>query len=311
MLKPSANFWMDGKIIPRQEAQISVLAHSLHYGDGIFEGIKIYRCIDGRSAIFRLGSHVHRLFFSALVEGIKIPFTKMEIEQAIIDTVKFNNLQEGYIRPLVIYGEGDMGPCPHNNPVHVIIIMGDWEKYFTKKAISVKISKWRRDNRVMPFSAKVTGNYVNAGLAKREAEALGFDDAIVLDRWGNISEASAANIFIVKDGNLMTPIAMQSLSSITLDPPILKGITRNSLIRLAHDIGISVEETPINQNLLYDADEFFQTGTAAEITPIKDVEEIPIGKICPGPITQKLQELFLRAVRGEVPVYQKEWLTYV
>ena len=128
MLKPSANFWMDGKIIPRQEARVSVMAHSIHYGDGIFEGIKIYRCIDGRSAIFRLESHVHRLFFSALVEGIKIPFTKMEIEQAIVDTVKFNNLQEGYIRPLVIYGEGDMGPCPHNNPVHVIIIIGEWEQ---------------------------------------------------------------------------------------------------------------------------------------------------------------------------------------
>lgn len=303
MFKPSAKFWMDGKIIPREEAKVSVMAHSLHYGDGIFEGIKVYKCIDGRSAIFRLGTHTHRLFYSASAIALKIPFSKMEIDQAIIDTVKANGLEEGYIRPLIILGEGDIGPCPHNNPVHVVIIVGEWGHYFAQETISVKISSWRRDCRVMPFSAKVTGNYVNAGLAKREAELLGFNDAIVLDQWEYATEVSAANIFIVKDGVLMTPSVIQ---------PILRGVTRDSIIRLARDMGISAREDAfINLNLLYAADEAFTAGTAAEITPIKEVEGSLIGKVCPGPITLKLKEMYLKAARGEIPQYQKEWLTYV
>lgn len=303
MFKPSANFWMDGKIIPRKEANISVMAHSLHYGDGIFEGIKVYKCIDGRSAIFRLGTHTHRLFYSASTIALKIPFSRMEIDQAIIDTVKANDLQEGYIRPLVILGEGDIGPCPHNNPVHVVIIVGEWGQYFAQETISVKISNWRRDRRIMPFNAKVTGNYVNAGLAKREAEELGFNDAIVLDQWGYATEVSAANILLVKDGVLMTPSVSQ---------PILRGVTRDSIIRLAQDMGITAKDDVfINLDLLYASDEAFTAGTAAEITPIKDVEGFPIGKVCPGPITLKLREIYLKAARGEIPAYQKEWLTYV
>ena len=314
MFKPSAKVWMDGKMILREEAKVSVLSHGLHYGDNIFEGIKVYKCVDGRSAIFRLRSHVRRLFYSASVIGLKIPFSMGEIEQAIIDTLKANNVEEGYIRPLLISGEGDIGPCPHNNPVHTVIIVGEWGKYFKEKVIKAKISKWRRDRQVAPFYAKVAANYVNARLAKSEAEESGYDDAIILDLEDYIVEMSAANIFIVKEKKLMTP---------SLNQAILRGITRDSIIRLARDAGIKVEgDAMINKTLLYRADEAFSSGTAAEITPIEivaeedgenkygDLEEVRIGKECPGPLTKKLQEIFFKVIRGEIPQYQ-EWLTYV
>jgi len=316
MFKPSAKVWMNNHLVPLEEAKVSVWAHGIHYGDNIFEGIKIYKCIDGRSAIFRLRPHVRRLFFSASAIGLKIPFSMIEIEQAIIDTIKENNLVEGYIRPLIISGEGDISPCPHNNVIHTVIGIGEWESYFNKETIRTKISRWRRDHRVMPFYAKVAADYVNAKLAKMEAEASGFDDAIVLDLHDYVIEMSAANIFVVKGSVLMTP---------SPDQAILRGITRDSIIRLARDMGIKVkDEAMINKNLLYDSDEAFSSGTAAEVTPIKtvaeedgegdkytDIEEMPIGKECPGPITKKLRELFLKAAKGEVPEYAREWLTYV
>jgi branched-chain amino acid aminotransferase len=315
MFKPSPMVWMNGEFVPLEEAKISVWAHGVHYGDDIFEGLKVYKCIDGRSAIFRLSPHVRRLFFSASVIGLKIPFSIIEIEQAIINTIKKNNLQEGYIRPLVISGEGDIGPYPHNNAIHTVIGTGGWESYFNKETIRTKISRWRRDCRVMPFYAKVAANYVTAKLAKMEAEAFGADDAIVLDLHNYVVEMSAANIFVVKDKILMTP---------SKDQPILRGITRDSVIRLAQDMGIKVNgEAMINKTLLYNSDEVFSSGTAAEITPIKtvaeedteenkyeDITEVPIGAECPGPITKKLKEFFLKVVRGEIPEYA-EWLTYV
>lgn len=307
---------MDGRIVTREEAKVPVLAHGIHYGDNVFEGIKAYKCADGRSAVFRLRSHVRRLFYSASAIGLKIPFSMLEIEQAIIDTLKVNNLEEGYIRPLLISGEGDIGPCPHNNnPVQVVIITGEWGQYFKEKAISAKISRWRRDRQVMPFYAKVAANYVNARLAKGEAEQSGYDDAIVLDLYDYVVEMSAANIFIVKNRVLMTP---------SPDQAILRGITRDSVVRLARDTGITVkDDAMINKKLLYGSDEVFSSATAAEITPIEiiaesdeedkygEVMESRIGAVCPGPMTSKLKELFLKATRGEIPEYQKQWLTYV
>lgn len=309
--------WMDGKLVPWQEANVHVMTHSLHYGLAIFEGIRMYKCADGRSAIFRLSSHVRRLFNSAsLTKIIKIPFPSLEIEQAVIDTVRANKLDEGYIRPLVLVGVGDMGPLPKNNLIHTIITSWQWGHYLGKEAldrgIRVKISRWQRDNRVLSWKAKITGHYVNAAFAKKEAEEAGYDEAIVTNTRGCPIEGSAENLFIAKDGNLLTP---------SLAEPVLAGITRNSVIRLARDRGVMVnDDATIPKDDLYDADEAFFCGTAAELTPIKlvaeedkygEIEEVPIGSVCPGPITKKLQELFFKAVRGEIPAYAKEWLTYL
>lgn len=317
MPKPMDFIWMDGKLIPWQEANVHVMTHSLHYGLGIFEGIRAYLCVDGRTAIFRLNSHVCRLFRSAQITGIiKIPFTQEDIKQGIAETVKANKLKEGYIRPLVLIGVGEMGPLPHNNPIHVVFIPWKWGHYLGKEAIEkgirVKISRWRRDNKVLPWRAKVTGHYVNAALAKKEAEEAGYDEAVILDARGAPIEGSAENLFIVKNGELLTP---------SLDEPILPGITRSSVIRIARDRGITIKDyASILKEDLYDADEAFFCGTAAELTPIKlvaeedkygEIEEFPIGSACPGPITKKLQELFFKTVRGEIAEYQKEWLTYV
>ncbi len=317
MVKAMEKIWMDGKLVPWQEANVHILTHTLHYGLGCFEGLRIYKCVDGRSAIFRLTSHIRRLFYSVHVAELKIPFSQLEIEQAVIETVKANKLEEGYIRPLVFVGDGDMGPLPKNNPVRLAIITWEWGHYLGSAAInngiSVKISKWRRSARAMPFQAKICGNYVNAALAKREVEKDGFQEAIILDEYGHVAEGSAENIFIAKNGKLMTPSA---------GLPILRGITRDTVICLALEkSGMRVEETLISEDLLFDADEAFFTGTAAEITPIKEIGEqgggeiatLLVGRECPGPITRKLQELYFKLVRGELPDYQKRWawLTYV
>ncbi len=308
MVKQTDFIWMDGNLVPWKEANVHVTAHSIHYGTSIFEGMNFYGCKNGRSAIFRLNSHIRRLFKSAGILGfIKIPFSLQEIEQAVIETVKANKLKEGYIRPVVIVGEGGIGPFPHGNPVHVAIIikeplMGYFGQNAVEKGISVKVSSWQRDNRVMPFAAKVGGNYVNSALVKLEAKKDGFDEAIVLDNKNHIDEGSAANIFIVRDGKLVTP---------SLAMPILKGITRDTVITLAQDeLYLGVEETPFGLEDFYEADEAFFCGTAAEITPIREVGEHYIGKVCPGSITKKLQQLYSKVVRGELARYER-WLTYV
>ncbi len=299
--------WMDGKILPWENATVHVMSHSVQYGTALFEGINFYQCGDGRSAIFRLGDHVRRLFRSAEIIGfINIPFSQPEIEQAIIEIVRANNLKAGYIRPTVIIGAGGIGPLPKGNPVHLAFaIFEPITGYFgkdTEKGISVHISKWRRDNRVMPFAAKVAANYINSALAKNEAKKLGFDEAIVLSGSGYVAEGSAANIFIVKDRVLMTPHYLL---------PILGGITKDTVITLARDeLALPVEESLLNTEDIYEADEAFFSGTAAEITPIKDIEESLIGSICPGPITKQLQKLYFKVTRGEISAYQS-WLTYI
>lgn len=308
MDKHTEKIWMDGHIVPWEDANVHVTAHSIHYGTALFEGINFYECKDGRSAIFRLNSHVHRLFRSAEILGfIKIPFLKNEIEEAIVETVKANGLKEGYIRPLVIIGAGSIGPLPMGNPVHLALIIyerltGYFGKNAIEKGVSVKFSKWRRDERIMPFHAKAAGNYLNSALAKLEAKSSGFDEAIVLSGGGHLAEGSAANIFVIKDGILMTP---------HWKLPILGGITKDTVITLGlNELALKVEETFLNTESLYEADEVFFTGTSAEITPIRDIEEHLIGKECPGPITKKLQQLYFKVVRGELPRYNF-WLTYI
>jgi len=306
MVKPMEFIWVDGKLVPWSEANVHVMTHSLHYGMGVFEGIRSYRCADGRFAIFRLNSHLNRLFESAaIVEIIKIPYTYSELEKAVIETAQANKLGEGYIRPLVVLGEGNMGPLSKDNPVRVFIIPWKWGRYLGRDAldrgISVSISKWRRANSVLPFQAKITGHYVNAAVARRDAEKAGFDEAIIKDESGYIIEGSAENIFIVKDDILMTPNSRS---------PILRGITRDSIICLAKDSGMKVEEVYIREEDLSDADEAFLAGTAAEVTPIKNIGEIFVGTACPGPVTEKLQALYFQTVRGELSD-KRHWLTYI
>lgn len=305
----SPKVWMDGIFIPKEDVKISVFAHTLHYGDGAFEGINLYKCTDSRLAIFRLVEHIDRLFFSASANGITIPFAPAEIKQAIIDTVKINGLEEGYIRPLVFVGEGDMGPYAPNNPIHVVLMTWKWGAAYMgadalQKGVSFGISKkWRRVAYAMPFSAKVTGNYVNAKMTKKEAKENGFQDGIILSQYGHLAEVSAANIFIIKNNKLFTP---------SLALPILNGITRNSIIELVRRaLGLVVDDDLIdNSNALFDADEAFACGTAVEVSPIKEVDNRLIGSVCPGPITTKIQEIYFKATRGELPAYQN-WLTYV
>jgi branched-chain amino acid aminotransferase len=299
--------WMDGRFIPSDEAKIPVTFHTIHYGDGLFEGIRCYRSTDGRRAIFRLDSHIHRMLEGANFEGIKIPYSLNEIHEAIVELAKKNNVQDGdYIRPLALVGEGHMGPFAKNNPVHVVIINWAWGQYFGEdafnKGISVMISKkTRRDNRVLPFFIKSTGQYVNSRRVKKEAEELGYDDGLVKDLDEHIVEASASNIFIVKDRNLITP---------SEDAPILRGITRKSIIAIAQSAGFHVEETYISENRLFSADEVFLCGTAVEFIPIRSVAEQAIGKVCPGPMTKNLRDLFFQAARGKLSEY-KHWLTYI
>ncbi len=305
----SSAVWMDGKPIPKEEAKISVFIHTLHYGDGGCEGIGVYKCTDGRSAIFRLMDHVNRLFFSATANAVRIPFKPIQIYNAIIDIVRANALDEGYVRPLVIVGEGDMGPYAANNSIHVVIMTWKWGDAYMgadalKNGVSLGISKkWRRVSSAMPFQAKVCGNYINAKMVKKEAKEKGFQDGIILSQHGHVSEVSAANIFIVKNNVLKTP---------SLGLPILGGITRDSIITLARkELSLNVEDGMIEgEDVLFSADEAFACGTAVEVSPIREIDNCRIGPVCPGPITTKIQELFFKAAKGEMPSYQ-QWLTYV
>ncbi len=307
-IKKIEHIWMDGKLILWAEANVHVMAHGLHYGTDVFEGINLYKCSNGKSAIFKLDQHIRRLIRSVAILGFyEIPFSLSEMREAVIETVKKNNLKEAYIRPLVIAGAGGIGPLPHGNPVHLVIILAEpITGYFGKdafeKGISLKISSWRRDNSVMPFAAKVAGNYINSALAKLEAKKCGFDEPLVLDSKGHVDEGSAANVFIVKDGKLITPPP---------EMPILKGITRDTILTLARDeLYLKAEEMPFGLEDFYGADEAFFCGTAAEISPIREIEDRHIGKECPGPVTRKLHDFYYRATRGELPKYER-WLTYV
>lgn len=295
--------WFDGKLIPFDEAKVHVLTHTLHYGVGVFEGIRCYKCVDGSSAVFRLKEHVERLFNSAKCVEMEIPFSPEEVSEAILETLRVNKLEEGYIRPLAFLGSGGMGVHPGKNPVHLIIAVWPWGAYLgeeaLKKGIRVKTSSFTRHHvNIMMTKAKVCGNYVNSVLAKREAVADGYDEALMLDPEGYVAEATGENIFIVKNSRIKTP---------PLDS-ILPGITRDSLITLARDMGYEVIEQRFTRDELYSADEAFFCGTAAEVTPIREVDRRQIGLGKAGPISLLLQSEYFKIVKGDNLKYIG-WLT--
>lgn len=305
MIKKVETIWLDGKLADWDKAQIHVLTHTLHYGLGVFEGIRCYLCQDGRSAVFKLQEHVDRLFDSAHISQISIPFSPEQIFQAIIETLKANKLKEGYIRPIVFIGDGEMGLYVKDYPVRVAIACWPWGAYLgeegLRRGIRAKIASFTRHHvNVGMTKAKICGNYVNSILAKKEVTAMGYDEAILLDTEGYICEASGENIFIVKKDTLKTP------------PPtsILQGITRDSVIKLARDAKMNVVEQRFTRDELYIADEAFFTGTAAEITPIREVDDRTIGRGERGPVTEHIQKTFFDVVQGKNENY-KDWLSYL
>jgi branched-chain amino acid aminotransferase len=297
--------WMDGELVPWDAATVHVLTHTLHYGLGVFEGIRCYRTEDGRSAVFRLPEHVERLYESAHINLMEVPFDRETLTQAILATVRANHLTEGYIRPLVYVGAGAMGLNPGNNPVRAAIAAWPWGKYLgdegMEQGIRATVSSFSRHyvNAKMT-KGKTCGDYVNSILAKREALLDGYDEAIMLDSAGLVSEASGENVFVVRGGELRTP-PLQS---------VLEGITRESVIELARDKGIPVRETALTRDDLYVADEVFLTGTAAEVTPIREIDHRTIGSGRRGPLAKALQDAFFAVVEGRDPKHEA-WLTYL
>ena len=296
--------WMDGKFVKWKDATTHFLTHSLHYGTAVFEGLRCYNTADG-PAIFRLNDHIRRLFSSAHIMQMQVPFSEQEILNACKDVVKKNNLKECYIRPLVYYGYGVMGLATKGAKVDVGIAAWPWGTYLgdegVKNGIRMKIaSVMRHHPNIMMTKSKTSANYANSTMAKMEAINAGFDEAIMLDPNGFVSECSGENIFIVRNGILITPPTSNALD----------GITRASVIEVAKNDGIEVREEFFPRDKLYIADEAFLTGTAAEVTPIRDVDNRVIGGGKPGPITKKLQAKFFDIVKGKEKKYAK-WLEYV
>jgi branched-chain amino acid aminotransferase len=304
-LKESQLIWMDGKLVPWADAKVHVLTHSLHYGVAVFEGIRCYPQPDGRGAIFRLREHVRRLFESAHICMMEMPFSKDQVTEACKEVMRVNNMNEGYLRPIAYYADGLMG-VGAVNAVKLTVATWYWGAYLgeegLKKGIRAKISSYTRMHMNSdPTRAKVTGHYLNSVLAKREALASGYDEAILLDQQGYVGEATGENVFLVRDGTLYTPPVAGG---------ILEGITRESILRIAKDKGIPVEERRFSRDYLYCADEAFMCGTAAEITPVREVDDRRIGAGEMGPITREIQATFFKAVRGQDTRYN-EWLTPV
>jgi branched-chain amino acid aminotransferase len=297
--------WLDGQMVDWDDANVHILTHTLHYGLGVFEGIRCYRTDDGRSAVFRLAEHIRRLFESAHINWLRIPYSQEEIIGSVLDCLRANRLAEGYIRPLVFVGEGAMGLNPADNPIRVAVIVWPWGKYLgeegMERGIRAKVSTFTRHfvNAKMT-KGKTCGDYVNSILAKREALFDGYDEAIMLDTQGLVSEASGENLFTVRDGVIRTP-PLQT---------VLEGITRASVIEIARGKGMPVVETAITRDELYVADEVFLTGTAAEVTPIREIDHRRIGEGKRGPVAKALQEAFFDVVGGR-DKKREGWLTYV
>jgi branched-chain amino acid aminotransferase len=304
-IQPVDKIWMDGELVDWADATIHVLTHGLHYGSGVFEGLRAYQTPRG-PAVFRLNEHIRRLFRSAHVYLMDIPFTQEEIVEAVRQTVLANGLPSCYIRPLVYRGYAEMGLNPLPAPVNVIVAVWGWGLYLGEESVEngvrVKISSWKRnDHNTLPPMAKGTGQYINSSLAKVEALKGGYDEAIMLNHAGYVTDGSGENVFVVKDGALLTPPTSAGC---------LDGITRESIIAIARDQGYEVAERDLSRFDLYAADEAFFTGTAAEVVPIREVDDRALGSNGRGPVTKELQSIFLGATRGEIEKYQR-WLTYV
>lgn len=296
--------WFNGSLVDHDEAKVHVLTHALHYGTGVFEGIRCYNTVHG-SAIFRLQDHMQRLIDSGRVYFMDLGFSRQQLEQAAIDTVRANGMVECYIRPIAFYGYGKMGVNPMPNKVSVAIAVWKWDEYIKgsgeEKGARLMTSSWARlDPHSMPMHAKATANYANSALARVEALKAGFDEAIMLNSAGMVVEASAENIFVVKDGELATPPTSSGA---------LCGITRDSVMAIAQEHGIKCSERNIARDELYFADEVFLTGTAAEIKPVGEIDSRLVGRDggMPGPVTRQLKSLFEAAVHGKDEKF-KSWL---
>ena len=301
----ASKIWMDGEIVDWQDAKIHALSHVVHYGTSVFEGIRVYNTKNG-VAVFRLKEHVKRLFDSAKIYKIDIPYTPEEIEEAIREIVRVNNLESCYVRPIVFRGYKELGVNPLNCPVNVVVAAWEWGSYLGEEGmangVDIGVSSWRKPAPdTFPALAKCGANYMNSQLAKIEAIENGFDEAIMLDYMGYVSEGSGENIFLVEDGVLHTP----SLSSSNL-----KGITRDSIIKIANDLDLEVIEETITRERLYIADEVFFTGTAAEVTPIRSIDRKTIGIGKRGPVAEKIQSTFFDIVEGKIED-KYNWLDYV
>ena len=304
-MKETGKIWMNGKLIPFKNAKVHVLTHALHYSTAVFEGIRCYNTTNG-SAIFRLPEHVDRFFNSAKMYGMKMRYSKKQISNAIIKTVKASGLKECYIRPLAYYGYGTMGLTPTLNKVDVSIACWKWKMGESKagkfSGAKCKISKWIRiDSKSQPMQSKSAANYSNAALARVEALKNGYDEAIMLNNKGNVAEGSAENIFVVKNGIIKTP---------PLDADILNGITRNSVIQLIKKEHMKLVEKNITVNELLKADEVFMTGTAAEVKSVTKIDKNAIGNGSVGEITKELQKSFMNIVMGKDKRFVR-WLTYL
>jgi branched-chain amino acid aminotransferase len=301
----AGKIWFNGKLVDWKNANIHVLSHVVHYGSSVFEGIRCYSTPRG-PAVFRLKEHIKRLFNSAKIYRMDICYSPEEFSKAVLDTIKTNEMEECYVRPVIFRGFGQLGVHPLKCPLECVIAVWGWGKYLGEEAleqgVDVGVSSWRRmAPDTMPNMAKAGSNYMNSQLAKMESVFNGYDEAIMLDYGGMVSEGSGENVFLVMDGVLHTPPTASSL---------LPGITRDSIIKLASDLGLDVREEQIPREMLYLADEVFLTGTAAEVTPIRSIDKISIGTGKRGEITEKLQKAFFDIVEGAVD-NKYGWLTFL
>lgn len=307
MVETGAKYWQDGKILDwKTQGSTSLLTHTLHYGVGAFEGIRAYQRADGRTTVFRLREHVERLFDSCHLVLMRPEVTREQYQEGCLDVLRHNGMREGYLRPMSFLGSGAMGILPANNPVVSFVVAWNWGAYLgaegLERGIRAKISPFARHHISVSFAkGKLTGQYINSVMAKQDAKLSGFDEAILLDVNGFVSEGTGENIFIVKQGRITTP---------PLSGSILAGITRDTVITLAREEGLEVLEAPIARDQLYLADEAFVTGTAAEVTPIREVDFRRIGTGERGEITRRLQQRYFAVVRGADDSHP-EWLTRV
>jgi len=301
--------WMDGQMVEWRDAKIHVLTHTLHYGCGAFEGVRAYKTQQG-TAIFRLQEHTERLINSAKILRMKLPFTQEQLEQAQVEVVRANQLESGYIRPLTWIGDKKLGVSPKGNTIHVMVAAWTWGAYLgeegLKRGIRVKTSSYTRHHvNITMTQAKAVSNYTNSILANMEATDEGYDEALLLDASGFVSEGAGENIFVIKNGVIYTP---------DLSAGALNGITRNTVFHIAKDLGLDIVQKRITRDEVYIADEAFFTGTAAEVTPIRELDRIELGKAgyvgTRGPVTEKIQTAFFDIVNGRNPKYA-HWLTPV
>ena len=297
--------WMDGELVDWGDAHIHVLSHAVHYGTGVFEGIRAYETARG-AAVWHLDEHLRRFFRSAKLYHMEIPYSREALTGATKEVIRANGLAACYVRPLALRGYGEMGVNPLDAPVNVVIAVWPWGTYLGEEALEegvrIKISSWRRNSQnSLPAAAKATGQYINSVLAKVESLKAGYDEAIMLNESGQITDGSGENVFVVRDGTIRTP---------PISAGCLDGITRGTVIQLARDLGYPVRDETLVRTDLYNADECFFTGTAAEITPIREIDDRVVGEGHRGPITKELQSAFFAATKGE-DARHTDWLTYV